>query len=93
MPVDYYPNMSVADLEALLTRMQKREALGGVTEVQVAGQRTTKDFRKNSRSEVELKRVLYSLFLRARNPDGSPGKYSDPYAGMIRRTKAFYTYG
>jgi hypothetical protein len=85
--LDYYPQKSEAELSVLLDSLQKRQVKGGITEVTAAGVRTMKDFRGgNSRVEVEIRRVLYSLHLR--NPD----TYDDPYASRVRRVRARYTF-
>ncbi len=95
MPVDFYPNKSVEELTGLLKSLQDRQIKGGITQVQAAGVMTTRDLsvmrNGNSRIEVELKRVLYSLYLRA---SGTPAAklWANPYAGRIRRTRSRYTY-
>ena len=87
MPVDYYPQKSVADLLGILDGLQKRQTRGGITEVVAAGVKTTREFGMgNSRAEKEILRVLYSLHLR------DSGTYDDPYASRIRRTRARYTF-
>lgn len=87
MPVDYYPQKSVADLLAILATLQKRQTNGGITEVLAAGVKTVREFGTgNSRIEKEILRVLYSLHLR------DPSTYDDPYASRIRRTRARYTF-
>jgi hypothetical protein len=93
MPVDYYPNKSVEELVALLESLQKRQVSGGIIEVLAAGVRTTRDFSKSgtSRVEVEIKRVLYSLFLRAAGSDEA-ADWPNPYAGRIRMTRTRYTF-
>lgn len=94
MPIDYYPNLSVTDLESLLARIQKRQSLGSISQVTAAGQTTRKDFTTNSKAEIETLRVLYSLYLRthdiALNPIPGITVYDDPYKNRIRRTRAFY---
>jgi hypothetical protein len=87
MPVDYYPQKSVADLLAILDTLQKRQVKGGITEVLAAGVKTTREFGPgNSRAEKEILRVMYSMHLR------DPNTYDDPYASRIRRTRARYTF-
>lgn len=87
MPVDYYPQKSVADLLAILDTLQKRQTKGGITEVLAAGVKTSREFVPgNSRVETEILRVMYSLHLR------DPATYDDPYASRIRRTRARYTF-
>lgn len=85
--LDYYPQKSEQELLALLDSLQKRQIKGGITEVTAAGVRTMKDFKAgNSRVEVEIRRVLFSLHLR------DSDVYDDPYASRIRRTRARYTF-
>lgn len=88
MPVDYYPQKSVADLTVILEQLQKRQTNGSITEVLAAGVKTTREFSGggNSRVETEILRVLYSLHLR------DPDNFDDPYASRIRRTRARYTF-
>lgn len=88
MPLDYYPQKSQQDLLVLLDTLQKRQTKGGITEVSAAGVRTVRVFNAagNSRTEVEIRRVLYSLHLR------NPQLYDDPYASMLRTTRTRYTF-
>ena len=87
MPSNYYPNKTEEDLLAILNALQARQTAGAITEVSAAGVRTVKEVGQgNSRTEVELRRVLYSLFLK------NPTLYQDPYASMIRRTRTRYTF-
>lgn len=86
MPVDYYPNLTVEELEARLLSLQNRSTKGEVYFTTSAGVQTQKSYQGAARPEVEIRRVLYSLHLRDESsyPD-------DPYAGRIRRTRASYT--
>lgn len=87
MPVDYYPQKSVADLLLILDGLQKRQTKGGITEVVAAGVKTARQFGMgNSRIQTEMLRVMYSMHLR------DPDTYDDPYASKIRRTRARYTF-
>ncbi|HEV2210845.1 MAG TPA: hypothetical protein VG167_18890 [Verrucomicrobiae bacterium] len=87
MPLDYYPQKSTADLLVILASLQNRQTKGAITEVSAAGVRTVKEVGlSNSRVEVELRRVLYSLHLR------QPEQYDDPYAARIRRVRARYIF-
>jgi hypothetical protein len=91
MPVDYYPNKSIEDLSQLLTTLQKRQTEGTLTEVSAAGVRTVKTLSPgNARVEVELRRVLYSLYVRAKGTDQA-ADYPNPYDQMIRRTRPRYS--
>jgi hypothetical protein len=95
MPVDYYPQKSIEDLLAILQKLQDRQTKGGITEVLAAGVRTTREFQKagTSRVDTEIRRVLYSLHLRAQGTDAATlAKYPNPYASMIRRTRARYSF-
>ena len=93
MPIDYYPQKSIAELKGLLENLQRRQTHGGITEVLAAGVRTTRDFRNsgNSRVEVEIRRVMYSLHRRAKGT-AEAENYPDPYAEMVRHTRARYTF-
>jgi hypothetical protein len=92
MPVDYYPQKSVAELVVILEKLQKRQTEGLLGEVAAAGIRTTRDIGRgagNSRPEVEIKRVLYSLYRRAKGT-GEADNWPNPYNDMIRRTLPSY---
>lgn len=86
MPVDYYPNLTVPELEVLLAQAQTRKAKGAVVSVSVPGMFTTRDL-GNSRNdpEREIRDILYSLFLKA-----GPTLYANPYAQRITRTRTRY---
>jgi 3-deoxy-D-arabino-heptulosonate 7-phosphate (DAHP) synthase class II len=86
MPVEYYPNKSAEELLAILEKLQARQTAGTITEFSAAGVRTVKTVAPGTaRIETEIKRVLYSLFLR----DGTT--YANPYAQQIKRTRVRYT--
>lgn len=90
MPVDYYPNKSVAELKAILDKLQKRQTDGLLVEVAAAGIRTTRDIGAgNSRPEVEIKRVLWALYRRAKGTNEA-ANWPNPYDDMIRRTLPSY---
>ena len=95
MPVDYYPNKSVQELTGILETLQKRQTQGAVTEVTAAGVMTRRELGRgatmNARTETEIKRVLYSLYLRAQGTDAAED-WPNPYAGIIRRTRVRYTF-
>lgn len=85
MPVDYYPNLSVEELQQRLTELQRRGLRGQITEVTAAGVRTVRTpVSGGTRNETEVLRVLYSLYRR------DPESFSNPYAERIRRTGASY---
>jgi hypothetical protein len=86
--VDYYPNKSEDELLVLLNALQKRQINGTITEVSAAGVRTVRDLKDagNARIEVEIRRVMFSLHVRA------PDEYDNPYASRIRRTRTRYTF-
>jgi hypothetical protein len=85
--VDYYPNKSVEELEATLTDLQTRQTKGALTEFSAAGLKSARLVgATNSRVEVEIRRVLFSLSVRL------PQKYANPYAQRNRRTRAWYTF-
>ena len=95
MPVDYYPNKSIEELTAMLTTLQERQLKGTITQVSAAGVSTIRELGRNAtmnaRTETEIKRVLYSLFLRAAGTENAQD-WPNPYASMIRRTRARYTF-
>jgi hypothetical protein len=92
MPVDYYPNLNVEELTAILEKLQGRQTGGTITEFSAAGVRTVKTVEStNSRVETEILRVLYSLYLRARGT-GEANKWPNPYVQKITRTRARYTF-
>ncbi len=86
--VDYYPNKSEDELLVLLNALQKRQINGTITEVSAAGVRTVRDLKNagNARIEVEIRRVQYSLHVKA------PLEWDNPYANRIRRTRTRYTF-
>jgi hypothetical protein len=88
MPVNFYPQKTEAELVEILKGLQVRQGKGALTEVAAAGQRVYRQVLlwNNSRVEVEIKRVLYAL------NQLNPEVYSDPYAGMLRRTRTRYTF-
>ena len=89
MPVDYYVNQTVSQLETLLAAAQQRKARGNVIEVSAAGVRTRRDYGDNSKVEKEIFDIRYSLFLRSAKSDAP---YPDPTLEKIRRTRARYVY-
>ena len=87
MPVDYYSNLSEAELLPILTTLQQRQTSGIITQSSIAGFESSRSFGKEaSRNETEIRRVLYSLFLR------NPSVYKNPYDQRITRTRARYTF-
>jgi hypothetical protein len=93
MPVDYYPNKSIADLKSILDALQARQTGGAITEVNAAGVRMVRDLggSGNSRVEVEILRVRYSLYRRALGTEEAQN-FANPYPERIRRTRARYTF-
>ncbi len=91
MPVNFYPNKSVEELEALLTSLQNRQTKGPVVEVIAGGIKTRRDMSNsgNSTPEVEIMRVLYSLYLATKDLPASD-RYDNPYKQRITRTRANY---
>lgn len=85
MPVDYYPNKSAEDLLLILDTLQKRQTAGTLTEVSAGGVRTVKTVTPgNSAVEVEILRVLYSLFKR------DSATYPNPYRQRRQRSRGLY---
>jgi hypothetical protein len=89
MPVDYYVNQTVQQLEVLLAAAQQRKARGNVIEAMAAGVRTRREFASMRGVEDEIFNLRYSLFLRSAKTD-SP--YANPCLERIRRTRARYTF-
>ncbi len=94
MPVNYYPNKTFEELEALLTALQNRQTKGPVVEVIAGGIKTRRDFSNanGSKVDVEILRVLYSLYLITKDATNVPAdeKYANPYKQRITRTRANY---
>jgi len=86
MPVDYYPQKSVDELLAILDAVQKRASTGVVFFTTAAGVQNQRSFQGASPTAVEIRRILYSLFLR------DSVTYANPYASRTRRTRARYTF-
>jgi hypothetical protein len=86
MPVNYYPQKTEDELVTILESLQKRASEGVVYFTTVAGLQNQRSFQGSARVEVEIRRVLYSLFLL------NPGTYANPYLQRIRRTRARYTF-
>ena len=93
MPVDYYPQKTVAQLTVILQRLQDRQVQGGITEVSAAGVRTSRKIGGDgdARTETEIRRVLYSLYLRSQGTDQA-ADWPNPYGERIRKTRARYVY-
>jgi hypothetical protein len=85
MPVNYYPNKTLVELRDILTRLQDRQLKGGITQVAAAGVNTVRSFDKSSKTEQEILRVRYALFLK------DPTHWANPYGEKITRTRAWYT--
>ncbi len=86
MPTDYYPNKDEDELLPILSSLQKRASEGVVYFSTITGLQQQRSFQGAARTEVEIKRVLYSLFLR------NSSAYADPYVSRIRRVRARYLY-
>ena len=87
MPVDYYPNLALEELQALLARLQARQAGGAITEASAGGGGVGRaEGAGNSRTEVEVLRVLYSLYVRARGTE-EEGRWPNPYERRVTRTR------
>jgi len=86
MPVNYYVTKTEDELKVMLDALQKRTTTGFVSQTSAAGLQQIRSFQGGSRVEVEIKRVLYSLFVLL------PGIYANPYTSRIRRTRARFTF-
>jgi len=92
VPIDYYPNVSLEDLLAMLAKIQSRQVNGAIIQVTAAGVSTTRSHGTqagNSRTEAEILRVLYSAHRRAIGSDEA-ANYPNPYAQRVTRTRADY---
>lgn len=83
---NFYPNKTEDELVVLLTALQNRASQGHVYMTSGAGIQNVRSFAGAARVEVEIKRVLFSLFLL------KPSTYQNPYAGRVRRTRARYLF-
>ena len=88
MALNYYPNKSVKCLLEILEQLQGRQDKGLLTGTAAAGVSMVREGRStgNSRTEVEIRRVLYSL------SQADPAHYQDPYSQMVRFSRARYTF-
>ena len=87
MPIDYYPQKTEAELLLLLDALQKRASEGQVFFTTAIGMQSQRSFQGAARVEVEIRRVMYSLYRK-----GAFGFTTDPYAERIRKTRARYTF-
>jgi hypothetical protein len=91
VPIDYYPQKSLSELKVLLESLQSRLAKGAITEVSAAGVRTVRQPPiGGSDSDIQIKRVLYSLYLRALGTSEEP-TWTNPYSQSLRRVRVRYT--
>ncbi len=87
MPIDFYPQRATEELLVLLDSLQRRQTMGVVSQTSAVGMQTTKSWTGSSRIDVEIRRVLYSLFLR------DPTLYTNPYSNRVTRTRPRYVFG
>lgn len=85
MPVNYYPQKTEEELLAILTSLQKRASEGVVAFTTGAGIQTQRSFEGGRPVAVEIRSVLYSLYLL------DSDAYDNPYAGRVRITRTKYT--
>ena len=93
MPIDYYPQKRIEELVTILDRLQGRQLNGAITDATAAGVRVARaqgSSSGNSKTEIELQRVLYSLYLRAKDDPNEASNWPNPYASRVTRTKARY---
>ncbi len=90
MPVDYYPNKSIGELQTILATLQDRQTKGALVEVAAGGVKSMRQVGRSgdARTETEILRVLYSLYLRDSANGGNT--YANPYANRVRRTVPSY---
>jgi len=92
MPVDYYPNKSMADLQVMLDRLQSRQYNGSIAGASAAGvsvTRTQGGGNLNAWTDALILRVRYSLYLKAIGSDEADN-WPNPYATRNTRTRAYY---
>lgn len=92
MPIDYYPQKRIEELTTILNRLQGRQLNGAITDATAAGVRVARaqgSSSGNSKTEIEIQRVLYSLYLRAKDTDEAIN-WPNPYASRVTRTRAYY---
>lgn len=84
MPVDYYPQKTVAELLVILDSVQKRASVGALFITTGAGIQQQRSFQGSASTQTEVKRVLFSLHLK------DPDVYQNPYLSRVRRTRVSY---
>ena len=90
MPVDYYPNKSIEELLGILSTLQKRQTEGTLTEVSAVGIRMVKTVAPGTSAlDIEILRVLYSLYKRALTTP-EEANFPNPYLSRVRRTRSNY---
>ncbi len=82
---NFYPQKTADELLAILDSLQKRATTGVVIQNSAAGVQTIRSFQNSGPVSVEIRRVLYSLFVLL------PETYPNPYAQRITRVRPHYT--
>jgi hypothetical protein len=91
MPVNYYANKTLEELQAILDRLQGRQTAGTITEFSAAGVRTVRTVENGSSPvQVEILRVLYSMYVIAQGTDQAD-KFPNPYKSRITRVRPDYS--
>jgi len=85
MPVNYYIGKTEDELLVMLSDLQKRASSGVVFFTTGAGLQQQRSFQGSAPVAVEIRRVLYALFVL------NPGDYDNPYSGRVRVTRTKYT--
>lgn len=84
MPVNYYPQKTVAELLELLDSLQKRSTTGAPSFIIAAGMQQQRSFTNSAHVDNAIRRVLFSLYKL------DPETYPNPYVERVRRTVANY---
>ena len=83
--VDYYPQKTVAELLVILTAVQTRASSGALSMTTAAGLQQMRSWQGAARPEVEIRRILFSLFKR------DPETYANPYNDRVRMARPAYS--
>jgi len=92
VPIDYYPNKSLEDLQTILSGLQDRQTVGFLSHASASGvmMSRTMTHAGTSKVETEILRVLWSMHVRAQSTPEAKN-YPNPYAQKIRRTRPRYS--
>jgi len=85
MPIDYYPNATKPELVTLLESVQRRATIGQTYMTTNSGDQQMRSFTGASPVRVEIRNILFSLFLK------DPDAFENPYSQRVRRTSPDYS--